>query len=324
MTPNATRLKRRWLYLPFAIAAIVMFGYLLLWRTGAAEMKKAIAAWSEDQRAAGLAVSYSDLKEDGFPFFLRIHVENPDITSPGGWAWRTERLTLDALPYDLNRLIFSIRSDQYLSAQHYGDWRIYADDFRASIANDDARDWMFSASINGAQATREDAGSQTQIQSLIFDLSPDPANKTALVLSLASEGVAANAGEKSLAFDKVQTVASVTQTDSLETLDAWRRNGGELVINGFFLQKEEGRLAIAGALSLDEQLQPKGALDTELIAPQPLTQMLAQAGLLTENEAENAAAALTLTAIASGGKIDAPIEFRDGGAHLAGVKVLEF
>ncbi|MEO1137587.1 MAG: DUF2125 domain-containing protein, partial [Pseudomonadota bacterium] len=105
MTGEAAKLRRRWLYLPFAIAGVIMAGYFLLWRAGAAEMKKAVAAWVEDQRAAGLVVSHGDLEAEGFPFFLRLHIADPDIAAPGVWRWRTERLTLDALPYDLNRLI---------------------------------------------------------------------------------------------------------------------------------------------------------------------------------------------------------------------------
>ena len=123
MIDRQTLLRRRWLYIPWAIAAIVFLGYFMLWRAGASEMKKAVGAWVEDQREAGYNVSYGTLIADGFPFFLRLHIEDAHIAAHGLWDWQTERLTIDALPYDLNRLIFSTRSQQRISVANYGDWR---------------------------------------------------------------------------------------------------------------------------------------------------------------------------------------------------------
>lgn len=314
---------QRWLYIPWGIAAVIFVAYVMLWRYGAGEMKKAVTLWVEDQRAAGFDVSHGALKADGFPFFLRLHVEEPHIAAPGAWDWRTQRLTIDALPYDLNRLIFSTRSEQELSLNNYGDWRIAAEDFRVSIANDKKRDWLAAVSIGDATATRELGGAEASLGELIIDLAPDEADLTVLTLNVMLVEAQANANENALNLDKLQTSLSVSEAYAMSDADAWRRAGGTLHIGGFFAQLEEGRFAAAGTLKLDGDGFPEGALKTEIIAPAPFIELLAKAGALNAQEAEKAAAALTLAAIAAGGKLTAPIELKEGAAHIAGAKIAD-
>ncbi len=314
---------RRWLYIPWAVAAVLFLAYFVLWRYGAAEMKKAVGAWAEDQRAAGFEVSHGALKADGFPFFLRLHIEDPAIAAPEIGAWRTARLTIDALPYDLDRLIFSTRTEQFLSLSGYGDWRMSADDFRVSIANDKKRDWVFAATIGGAKARREEDGAIASLGSLVFDLAPDETGGAALTLNLLATDAHVNAGGAGMGLDKLQTSLAVTQAAALGDPALWRGAGGALHVNGFFAQLEEGRFAAAGTLRLDSEGRPQGELKTEVIAPAPFIRLLGQAGAMSEDEAESAAASLTLASIAAGGKLTAPVELKDGAAHLAGVKIAD-
>lgn len=320
---DPARLRRRWLYLPFAIAAVILAGYFLLWRAGAAEMKKAVGAWVEDQRAAGYEVSHGALHAEGFPFFLRVHVEAPEIAVSGAWRWSAARLSLDALPYDLNRLIFSVRGEQRVSLDGHGDWRIDADDFRFSIATDKARGWKFSMTVGGARANRESDDARASVERLVFDLAPSPEAPDMLVLSLAAAKLAGRAPQGAFHLDGVQTVMAATRADALADADLWRQSGGELIITGFTAQRDEAKLSVAGTLSLDASRWPEGELKTEIVAPAPFAKALGELGVLTREEAESAGAALTLAAIANGGKITAPLEFREGAAHIAGVTVFE-
>lgn len=286
-------------------------------------MKKAVALWADDQRAAGLDVSYGALKAEGFPFFLRVHVETPEIAAPDQWRWRTNRLTLDALPYDLTRLIFSVRSEQQISLAGYGDWRVTAGDFRFSIANDKTRDWTFAMNISGAHAVRGADQASASVENLVFDLAPAAADKTMLVLSLAAANIESNPTGCAFRLDSIEAVMAATQAQALGDAQMWRQAGGEFIINGLNAQLDEARLSVSGKLSLDPALHPEGALNTELVSPAPFAKALAQLGLMSEENAESAGAALTLAAIAGGGKISAPLEFKDGAAQLSGVKIFE-
>lgn len=325
MSEIQARLRRRWLYLPFAIAAVIVFGYYLLWRAGAAEIKKAVSSWTEEQRNAGLEVSYETIQTDGFPFFLRVHIDRPSIAAPGEWAWRGERLSLDALPYELNKIIFSPVGEQTVELTGHGVWRAVADDFRASIARDAEREWIFSANIGNMTARRESDGAEAAISSLIFDIAPAPADITTLTLTLAGNGVTYKTNPSVFTLAQIQTVTALTHTHLLQGEDPaqWRENGGALIINGLIAELNTATVSVSGDLALDQAQYPAGRLNAEIANPAGLAETLGDAGVLTPNEAEAAAAGLMLMALAGGGKITAPIVLKDGEAQIRGVKIAE-
>ncbi len=326
MADQSTRVDRRWLYIPFIAAGIVFFAYYLLWRAGASEMEKAALAWIDDQRAAGMEVSHNGVTREGFPFFLRLHIDSPEIAAPGAWRWRGERLFIDALPYDLNRVIFTPTGEQHLSAAGFGAWRMTADDFRASIANDKAREWLFSVTLANAKAIRPEDGAEAAIANLVFDLAPDAAAPETLVLTLVAGALRIDAPDAAFHLSDLQTVMGLTQTHMLYGPGAaaqWRAAGGALIVTGLNAGVKGAKLSVSGLVRLDGAGYPTGRLDAEIANPAGLAQTLGEAGALSRQEAEAAAAGLTLMAIANGGKIAAPIELKDGAATIAGVKIAD-
>lgn len=324
--PKAKPVSRKWLYLAWGTAAAIMLIYYGVWRYAGNEMQNAVSQWVEDQRAAGLVVEHGGVKKAGFPFFLRVHIDDPMIEAPDEWRWQTERLSIDALPYDLNRLIFSPQGNQKIVSAQMGTWYLKAEDFRASIANDDVRGWMFSVTIKNAQAAG-DEGAAAQLSSLVFDLAPSPDDVNTLTLTLAGDGlVIADPGEQNnYLIDKVQTVMSLSNVASLSggNMQAWANAGGKLNIGGLNAVMNEASIAMAGALTLDHKSQLEGALRTEITKPVGLAPYLNAAGGLTKEEADAAAAGLALAAIAGGGKISAPIEFQNGEAFISGIKIAD-
>lgn len=326
MSDIQTQLRRRWLYLPFAIAGVIVLAYYLLWRAGAGQMEKGVIAWVEDQREAGMEVSYASLRRDGFPFFLRVHIEQPYIASPDGWRWRAERLSLDALPYELNKVIFSPGGEQFVSAPDYGEWRVIADDLRASIAADKARGWAFSANVGDAHAQRDQDGAEAKITSLIFDLAPDAKDPTTLALSLAGSGATLSAPDANIALDRLQTVMLLTHSHMLDgpsPADQWRGAGGSLIVNGLIAEINAAALSVSGQLGLDYDDYPAGQLRAELSNPAGLAETLSKTGALSQRETDAAIAGLSLMALAGGGKITAPIDLKDGKAQINGIKIAD-
>lgn len=324
MTDTAQQLRRRWLYVTYAVAGIVLIAYFFLWQAGAGEMKKAIAAWAGDQREMGIDVQYDALKSDGFPFFLRVHVEAPRIkTQDKKYSWYTERLSLDALPYDLNKLIFSTRTEQFVHVDGHGDWAVHAEDFRFSIANDKAHEWKFAATIGNLYAHRKADETHVNLGSLLLDLSPEAGNLSTLILSLATTDLDREANNERIDLGNMQTVIALTKAEAIADPNLWRHAGGQLIISGLNAEIQQSKLSIAGQLSLDDKNQPTGQLDTEIIAPAPIITTLGRLGLTSEKDAEQLAAALTLTAIAGGGKVAAPIILKDGTAQIAGAKIAD-
>ncbi len=321
---STARLKRRWLYLPFIIAAVIVAAYGLLWRAGANEMKKYVATWVDEQRAAGFQVEHGEVRTDGFPFVLRALIDDASIAAPGQWRWRTDQLAIDALPYDLNRLVFSPSGEQRISVENAGAWRIEADDFRTSIASNKTSGWMFSATVGNAAIEPLANGASAQIDALVLDLAPDPADPATLTLKIAGDGFTTNDGGGEFKLARLEAALALTRTELLSAPDpaaAWRAEGGELKIAHFFAQNSQASLAIAGALHLDRENFLAGTLDTEVTNPAALVRAAGAAGLLNDQETEQAEAGLTLAAIAGGGKIAAPVILKDGVAEIAGVKI---
>ena len=322
---DGARVSRRWLYAVWIAAGVIVIAYYGLWRYAAGEMESAVHQWVRDQRAAGLVVEHGSLKRDGFPFLLRTHIAAPRIASPGAYEWTAERLTLDALPYDLNRLIFSPSGAQTFSAAEIGAWRYEAQDVRASIANDNARGWVFSMNVAGAEATRAD-GIKTQLQSLIYDLAPEAADPQTLTLSLAARGFSYQTPDGEASVDSLDTVLSLTQTGMLSLpkgLDAWRGAGGAFRIIGLNAVVNEAEVSVRGEIGVDALNRPEGALTAMLAKPVGLAPFLAASGALTPEEADAAAAGLGMAALAQGGRLEAPITIHAGEAMIAGVKIAD-
>ena len=324
MADQTKPLSRRWLYTPFVIAGVVLFAYYLVWRAGAGEMKKAAHEWVAAQNSAGLNVTHGEIKASGFPFFLRLKIETPDISAPQNWSWRAPVLYLDALPYDLNKLIFSPEGEQHFSAQGIGSWKGHADDLRLSIASDKARGWRFAMTVSGAAGTREEDGASYELQSLLLDLAPSPDDPFTLSLNFAADSLNLAGGHETIAIEKLHAVLNASHTDFLTGADAlanWRDAGGKVKILHLDTSLENAAVTAQGALGLDAQFYPAGLIETEVKNPAGLAAVMVRTGALTPDEAEAAAAGLTLMALTGGGKITAPVELKEGEAFIGGVKL---
>ncbi len=322
MSERADRLNRRWLYIPFAIAGIILVAYYLLWRAGADQMKLAVHDWIADQRQSGMMVDHGPITSSGFPFFLRVHIDDPHIQSADAWRWRGKRLSLDALPYDLNKIIFSTVGEQFISAKNYGEWKFTAEDMRASIARDPSRDWVFSMNVGDATASRVDDEATVSLGMLVFDLAPDPEAKTTLTLNLAATQFDSNLNGEAYSLTTLQTAAAMSQTQLIALgTQPWRNGGGTLHIAGLMAELEETTFNASGDIKLDLDNRPTGRINAAIENPAGFARMLGKTGAMTHEEAEVAAAGLALLAFASGGKIEAPINLIDGTAQIGGVKI---
>jgi len=326
MADQTKPLRRRWLFAPFAVVGVILLGYYFLWRAGAAEMKAAAQSWVEDQRVAGLGVSHGAMKASGFPFLLRIEIDAPDIAAPDVWRWRGERLFLDASPYDLNRLILSPKGRQILYTDENGEWRVRAANIRASIARDKSRDWTFAMTIDRAEAIRADDETRVSVGALVLDLAPEADDSATLTLNLAAEGVETFSNGREYGPGDIRIAMSLSHTDWLaspEPASQWRAAGGSLSIKGLSAEYKGATLSLAGVLNLDAANYPFGRLEAEIANPASFAELLGLAGALSPEEAEAAAAGLTLMSFAAGGTLSAPIDLQNGAAQIAGIKVAE-
>lgn len=321
------RPSRLYLYLPFAIAGVIVAAYGLLWLQGAKEMHKSVDSWVEDQRETGLAVSYRKISTGGFPFFLRATIDDVDIADADRWRWRTDHLAVDALPYALDRLIFSPLGEQRFEGRGLGAWRAQAEDVRASVANDSARGWLFSLEISNGAAQSETEASQASVSKFLINVAPDAEDPGFIEISLHTSDIAIEDGERSLSVTLLDMAVGLSQTaamaESEDPATAWREAGGALYLRGFGMKAEGTTLMAEGVLGLDTEGYPAGAVGAVIENPAGVAKLLQGAGILTKQESEAVGAGLALMALATGGKLAAPVDFQDGQARIGKIKLAD-
>lgn len=327
-TDKSTPLSRRWLYLPFAFAGLIFFAYFLLWRAGATEMERHIDQWVAAQRQAGFDITHGEIRTHGFPFFLRAQIDRPAIASPAGWRWRSERLFLDALPYALDRLVFSPDGEQEIYGAALGEWRGQAEQLRASIERDAVTGWRFALTVSDAEGRRPQDGAAYSLTALTANIAPAADDPGALTLNLLARDFILSlngsmARERAIVAAKTEAALAVTQSALMGEASLWRAAGGTLSIAHFHLNIEDANITAKGRLTLDDDDYPAGRVDATIEQPAGAAHLLGKAGLLPPDQADAAAAGLTLAAIAGGGKITGPIILEDGAARLGGIKLAE-
>ncbi|MEO1252280.1 MAG: DUF2125 domain-containing protein [Pseudomonadota bacterium] len=315
--------SRRWLYIAWIGAALIVAAYFALWRHAAGEMETAASAWVDEQRASGLFVAHDGFRRDGFPFVLRLHVDNPQIATPDGWRWSAPRLSMDALPYDFNRVIFSSRGAQTIRAPDGETWSLSAGDLRASLANDKEREWILSAQIENARVTNV-AAAPIELGSLLFDIAPSADEPDAFTLSLAARDLATKTEYGAIDGDSLNAAFTLTSASALGAFDplpSWRSAGGRLRIHGIEALVNEAGVTVVGDLGLSADLFPEGDARVSLSKPAGIAPLLAATGALSADEANAAAAGLGFAALAQGGVLVAPIVFEEDAIKIAGVRL---
>lgn len=314
--------RNRWLllYLPIAVAALLVAAYGFFWMRGAETMRGLVEDWAEDQRENGLVVSYNAISTAGFPFFLRAHVNAVEIADPGRWRWRAESLDIDALPYALDRLIFSPRGAQNFESPEIGAWRAAGDTIRASVAADSDRGWLFSLEVLNGAARSETGAARISASQFLLDAAPNATDPATIEASLRADAVAFEDGSRAVSLSRVGAALGFSQT---APGDGAGKPTGALRVRRLGIETGKTRISAAGVLHLDAEGYPAGAIDAEIENPAGLAELLGGAGVLEQAEADAVGTGLALAALPTGGKLAAPIVFRDGEASIARFKLAD-
>ncbi|MEM8934968.1 MAG: DUF2125 domain-containing protein [Pseudomonadota bacterium] len=325
MADESKRLSRKWLYGPFVVAGLILLAYRMVWGYAADQMKVGLTDWVDVQRAAGYDITHDAITATGFPFFLRVHIDNVEAQSPTPWEWRTPRITLDALPYDLNKLIITIPKGHSVSEPIGRQWDIVADDWRAGLYRDPDTGWRYSMTIAEASA-QSGGGELIDAGSIIFDIAPEAGGPETITLNLAASNLRFTGSEEPVTLETLQTSISLERADALVGVDPlalWRREGGAVAIHGLIALFEGSQLNASGRISVDKDNHLTGVLDSELRDPAGAARLFGKIGMLSNEEAELAAAGLALYAMAGRGRIAEQIEMRSGAAYLRGIKIAD-
>jgi hypothetical protein len=305
-----------------AVAALaLLLAWFVVWMAGASALRRSVASWADDQRGAGLDVAYSRIHARGFPLFLRSVAEEVEVASPGAWRWRAPRLVIAAQPLAPSRLEFSAREPHELDLGRLGVWAIDAPKGRASVEADGERGWMLDIEAKDGAMRRAD-GSALAAESFALTAGPSAVDKDRIFIGvIVRDAVVARKGA-TLAINAFEMAFAATAVGALDDgVLPWRDAGGAIEIERLAVATGRGTLALSGTLSVDAAGFPSGRLYAHFINPAPMVDAIKLAGLLAPSDADRAKAALTLAAVAGGGKIAAPIVLSGGEASIAGVRL---
>jgi len=297
--------NRLFLYGPFLVAAIALCAWFFVWRAGADSMREALFDFAEAQEANGAKVDHEPLRAKGFPFYLRGAVGKFSIVS-GDDAYECENVFVDALPYQLDRIIFSCGGVQRATIDGMI-WTISAPEARASVEKDRKRGWIIRTQ-SGAVKAESNAG-RYAFDSLNLNFGPDKDDPAAFDISLRALGVEISKAPETR-IDRLDAAIRLSPVDAFSN----RR----INVLGFEAQIDESLLKAEGAL-VNRAGSIEGRLDANLEKPVGLARAIANFGSLTEEETRAAEAGVAMLAVASGGAIAAPIVIENGEVSLAGL-----
>lgn len=294
---------KRWpLWAPFVAAALLLLLWFVVWRAGADRMRAELAAFAAEQSAAGGAVTHAPMRARGFPFFLRGEADGFSLAR-GRYALEAETLYIHASPFDLSRIVFSVDPALRLATPG-GVWTIRAEGARASIEAA-AAGWLFKAEaaslsgVNGAAVVETGRG--------VVNVAPEGADAYKVSFRVLGASLKNARGEAAMArLDAALTAAGDPLTLNIHGLDA---------------DIGPARVGLLGAVRAGDDGRLAGRLDASVENPAALAGALGVVGALKAEDAARVEAGLALLGAAGGGRIAAPLEFAEGEARLAGVRI---
>ena len=320
--------SRIWLYGPIALGLIVLIAWHGLWRAAThtiqSETDKAFA-----QLGPGVSARYDDFSRKGFPFIFRGAFNDVEFQGPD-FAYSTPTIFVDALPYDLSRVIFTAADSQRLTIGG-AEIDLNAPDAKASVEKDDSRGWLFKLSGGDAPIVGVSQTASVETARFLLNAGP-PLGATAqppgamheIDASLVAETMQIAVGGQTGTIDRLE-LAMLTRAPKALFDDRFATSGPlappEIDVNRLAVTIGRSSLTVRGAITFDAQGRANGRLNTRIESPTDLATFLYDASVLNRQEADALMGAMTLAALAGGGAVNTTIILDKGDVRLLGVRV---
>ena len=318
-------MSKKFLYGPLVLGALVMVIWYGIWLQGAKQLKNVIAEFAVESAEDGAIVTYDHVRVSGFPFFLRGKIDKPATEIASGEMWLGDKLYMDADILSPKRLLFSPRGVHQFSSPSGETWRFIDDSARASFEKFENKRWV--AKFAG-DYLKLDLANGTTGHLLDYLLNVQRVSKELDIYeaSMVTGSAAIDGGAyegKPLKLASIEGAARLYKASLLQesTLEIWQSQGGRLEIDRIVISTDDAFFSVSGDVSIDPDGHLTGDLKAVTENPAKLTPLFAAIGQLSDDESRATSAALLMLSIASGGKIEAPVELKNGGAYILGVQV---
>ncbi len=285
-----------------------LLGYYLLWAHLSDQVAAEATRWIEAQRAQGRQVSYSRMRQWGFPYRLSLTIEDlswQDPQSAAGWRIEADEINAHLQLWKFDHVIFDLNGEQRLGWRDGGAERqavLNTERFRASMVVDGAGNWLrIAADLNNPVLTG--ALQEWHAEKLLLHArragSLPPSADLALqaeklVLPAAADGpLGREIATLKLIGNARGTAVGKTPEDLLGT---WRDSGGVVEFETIALQWGALGLNGDGTLTIDKQYRPLGAMAGQIRGAEAGIDALVAAGKMKADDAAAAKAVLGMIA----------------------------
>ncbi|MEM6413783.1 MAG: DUF2125 domain-containing protein [Pseudomonadota bacterium] len=323
--------NRLFLYGPLIFGVLLFVGWWGLWRTATQTILETVQGIIVEQEALGTKLSFDDFKAQGFPFLWRGTFSN-FRAEKDGLHYHSDEIFIDALPYDLDRVIFSSRQTQTLKVGN-DIIKLNAEKARASIEGDPEVAWLGKIESPQSNILLEKTNTSISTGAFLLNVKPEPRSNDGgdtvtdenseavreapmnIATSFTISNIAVSYADNAFNIDDVEAVFSLK--------DILERERTKLVITGAGAAIGEARVLISGDLGTDFDGYLTGNLDTQIENPSALVAALAQAGVLNEQQAKTFTGVATFAAQKSGGTLSAPVILQNGKVKVMGFVVAD-
>lgn len=317
------------------LTALLCGGYGAWWWTAATTVERSVHAWIDQRRAEGALVEHRGLSVGGFPLALRATLDSPHFASRG-IEWQGTVLMAESLPWQITRIALSLPGEHRLILAPAGQppldllargggtghaiWtpggtveqlRLSFTDLIAQQATGPVG--VATLDVTASQPPEPPAGVATA--GLSLDL-------TAAGLTLSDASPAALGRQVERATLSARILGQPPRPEPA-SLSAWSRQGGTVEVDRLALHWGPLRVALAGTLTLDGELQPQAALTAEVIGAQDA--ISAVQPLLRPNDVKMARSIVSMLArpTGPGGEqvLTAPVTVQSNSLFLGPLKV---
>ena len=314
--PDPKRQILKWVLVGLTIVAGLYTGG---WFFLSAQLSSGIDTWLAQQKKAGLEIRYASQQRSGFPFAIKITVDQPVIASdrkPTSFVWQGQQAIITVKPWNIRDGHIDLSGPQKIGIvkdKKTTTWQGHARVLSADM-NYKSTDHIQLA-LNFGQIDMKAEGAKTGTESQRVQLNrgrvvviqQHHVKTTEKTPSLIFAGdVTGLHVPKSLPmilgyqFVKIAVKASVfgplpRKIQSLP-LTAWRDAGGTVEVDHFEVDHGPLNLKTKGTVALDENLQPVGAFSSQIYGFSEVISILQKRNFIKSNVALTARLVLGIMA----------------------------
>ena len=137
MAETERRPSRNWLLIPLVITAVALVAWCAYWFVARDRLLAAVDQAVAAQDAQGRRIEWASRSVQGFPFRLKLVLNQARVTSPSGWGLRAPRVEAQANAYRLTRWVAAAPEGVVVLRPQAGPLRVQGRVLRASLAGVD-------------------------------------------------------------------------------------------------------------------------------------------------------------------------------------------